>query len=233
MKNWAQYRRLLLNRATLTRVLSEIELERIRETLPRSLAGADILVAGGGIASHGSETVMINGLNGQGNHVFADLNPARKPHLVADLAKPWPFEDGAFDFVLSTWVVEHLPNPGVYIGEAFRVLRGGGTLVCAVPFMYRKHASPHDYYRFTDTALSDLARRAGFESTQVQSVGGTPLVCCVSLAWPLLRVPLAGFLAFLLARTADNLLLWVSRILGRRGETMNSYPLSYILISKK
>ena len=40
-----------------------------------------------------------------------------------------PFEDGAFDLVLCTQVIEHVPRPDVAVFELARVLRPGGRLV--------------------------------------------------------------------------------------------------------
>ena len=40
-----------------------------------------------------------------------------------------PFEDGAFDLVLCSQVIEHVLNPQTAVAELARVLRPGGTLV--------------------------------------------------------------------------------------------------------
>lgn len=44
-----------------------------------------------------------------------------------------PFPDGAFDVVILSEVLEHLPNDSDAIAEANRVLRAGGTLAVTVP----------------------------------------------------------------------------------------------------
>jgi SAM-dependent methyltransferase len=44
------------------------------------------------------------------------------------------------------------------VEEAHRVLRPGGTLILSTVLLYELHGSPHDYYRFTASALEDLAR---------------------------------------------------------------------------
>jgi 2-polyprenyl-3-methyl-5-hydroxy-6-metoxy-1,4-benzoquinol methylase len=44
-----------------------------------------------------------------------------------------PFADEAFDVVLSTEVIEHVPRPELAVGELARVLRPGGTLVVTTP----------------------------------------------------------------------------------------------------
>jgi SAM-dependent methyltransferase len=44
-----------------------------------------------------------------------------------------PFRDGAFDLVLSDWVVEHVPEPAKFLTEVRRVLRTGGSFFFRTP----------------------------------------------------------------------------------------------------
>jgi len=44
-----------------------------------------------------------------------------------------PFRDGAFDGVVSSSVLEYVPDPAAVLLECARVLRPGGTLLCTVP----------------------------------------------------------------------------------------------------
>lgn len=44
-----------------------------------------------------------------------------------------PFRDGAFDRVLASEVLEHLPDPGAAVAEMARVTRPGGVIVLSVP----------------------------------------------------------------------------------------------------
>jgi 2-polyprenyl-3-methyl-5-hydroxy-6-metoxy-1,4-benzoquinol methylase len=54
-------------------------------------------------------------------------------HLAAGDVLALPFPDGAFDYVLSTEVIEHTVNPGMAVAELMRVLRPGGTVVLTAP----------------------------------------------------------------------------------------------------
>jgi SAM-dependent methyltransferase len=53
--------------------------------------------------------------------------------LAAALSSALPFEDGCFDVVFSSWVLEHLAEPRRMIGEIGRVLRPGGVFVFITP----------------------------------------------------------------------------------------------------
>jgi len=59
-----------------------------------------------------------------------------KPNLSHHTIRPdtrLPFENGAFDVVLSFQVIEHVHDDVAYVAEALRVLRPGGVLVVITP----------------------------------------------------------------------------------------------------
>jgi SAM-dependent methyltransferase len=229
---WPQYRRLLWNEATPSRVLAEIEFDNLCAT---ELSGCErrVLVAGGSRAVGGSDHVALGRRMAEIPTVFVDLLPSRIPDVAANLTHRWPFRDNAFDVVVSTWVVEHLPDPAIYFRETYRVLRRPGLFLCAVPFLYRQHGSPQDFVRLTDDGLRYLSSAAGFDDMRVHRVGGGPLMCCVSLLWPILGVPVFGLATLALAAAGDKALTLVSRLAGRRGEVLQSYPVAYVLAAQK
>lgn len=52
----------------------------------------------------------------------------------SDLSRsPLPRDDQSVDWVFAIEVLEHLANPRAFVGEAFRVLRKGGTLFVSTP----------------------------------------------------------------------------------------------------
>ncbi len=72
--------------------------------------------------------------------------------LVADLGRPLPFPDGAFDDVIAALVLHYLEDWGPALAELRRVLRTGGRLIVAVdhPFaitlMHREAGRKADYF---------------------------------------------------------------------------------------
>lgn len=63
---------------------------------------------------------------------------APPPNVVGD-ATALPFPDGSFDSAALLYVLYHLPDPALALGEAHRVLRPGGLIAVAAP---SRHDSP-------------------------------------------------------------------------------------------
>lgn len=75
--------------------------------------------------------------------------------------RTFPFPAASFDAVLCSQVFEHVFMPEEFLREISRVLRPGGRLLLAVPFVWDEHEQPHDYARYSSFALPALLERAG------------------------------------------------------------------------
>ena len=64
--------------------------------------------------------------------------------------------------------MEHVTEPRIFLAEAFRVMKRGGTALLTTPFMWGEHEQPHDYFRFTRYGLRYLAEKAGFEVIEIE-----------------------------------------------------------------
>ena len=94
-----------------------------------------------------------------------------KIDVCADLCRI-PVASGKVDLVISTQVLEHVPNPGQVLLEIARILRPGGRLLLTAPQGWHEHQQPHDYFRFTRYALRNLIEEAGFREVEIQPLGG-------------------------------------------------------------
>lgn len=63
----------------------------------------------------------------------ADIDRPDVDHVVD--VQALPFEDGSFDVVYASHVMEHVENEALGISEVFRVLRPGGTAILPVPIV--------------------------------------------------------------------------------------------------
>ena len=106
------------------------------------------------------------------HYVSADIVGNNDASLVLDPDGRLPTKDQSFDCVLSSQVLEHVVSPEVYLDEAFRVLRTGGSLILSTHGIWPYHPDPCDFWRWTLDGLQVQIRQAGFEILKVQSVFG-------------------------------------------------------------
>lgn len=82
---------------------------------------------------------------------------------VLGVAEHLPFRSESFDGVICVAVLEHVKDPFQVARELQRVLKPGGFLYCAVPFLQPLHAFPHHYYNMTQEGLCNLFGGLNFE----------------------------------------------------------------------
>ena len=106
-------------------------------------SGAKILDLGSGNRRRANHVINLEIVSGPEIDVVAD------GHLL-------PFKNEVFDAVILEAVLEHVPMPGTVVAEVYRVLKSGGRIYAAVPFLQGYHASPEDYQRYTIWGLENL-----------------------------------------------------------------------------
>jgi len=98
-----------------------------------------------------------------------------------------PFEDARFDCVLCTEVLEHCARPAVVMDEIARVLKPGGVVLLTTPLMQALHSMPHDYYRYTPSALENLAAGADLEVRSIEPRGDYTAMLLEVLLFPVIK----------------------------------------------
>jgi SAM-dependent methyltransferase len=85
-----------------------------------------------------------------------------------------PVEDGSFDVVLCTQVLEHCDDPAQAVRELRRVTAPGGRVLASTHGVQVYHPSPQDYWRWTHTGLQRLFHEhAEWGSVSVSPGAGT------------------------------------------------------------
>jgi|Deesub1362A_J573_1020465.scaffolds.fasta_scaffold02187_6 SAM-dependent methyltransferase len=168
------------------------------------------------------------------NAKFITVNISREynPDIIADLEESFPFKDASIDSIFAFNILEHLFNFKNFIMECNRVLRVNGKIIIFVPFLQKIHSDPHDYFRYTHSALYRLLIMHGFREVRVVPIGLGPFTAAISLIDGLfsnmvLRIFLLYFLG--VAYVLDKI---INR-LSQRYYTFKNYPLGYFCIGKK
>ena len=105
------------------------------------------------------------------DYVGVDLeNPAAD---VIGSVEEMPVEDGSFELVLCTQVLEHAHDPDQAVRELFRATAPGGRVLASTHGVQVYHPSPEDHWRWTHTGLKLLfERNGGWRSISVRPAGG-------------------------------------------------------------
>jgi dolichol-phosphate mannosyltransferase len=102
-----------------------------------------------------------------------------------------PFKAGSFDCLISSEVIEHIPYDDSLFTEMRRVLRADGTLILGTPdyatlgwriiepvYGFLIPGGYHDEHitHYTQSTLSDILARHGFEVEATSYVGGSEMI---------------------------------------------------------
>ena len=128
----------------------------------------------------------------------AALRRARAAHpgirfVRTPLEGPLPFDDGAFDLVWASEVIEHVPDTARWLSEIRRVLRPGGRLLLTTPNHPRlaillggleRYADPlsDHLHLYTRRSLRQLLEEFHFGQIALRAAGGPPLLGRLLLA---------------------------------------------------
>jgi len=147
-----------------------------------------------------------------------NIDPAIEPTHLVTPGQPLPLPDNSFDAVICLNTLEHVYDSAAVLQELFRVVRPGGAVHVTVPFMFRIHGHPDDFFRATPSWWQETFRRSGFARMEL-----TPLVWGRRSTrtvvpglyglFPRLRLHLAMLLDIAYARV----MLKGERMTGRRG----------------
>ena len=101
------------------------------------------------------------------NLCAVDLYPYLGVNIVCDFQNGIPLKDASADVVMLSNVLEHVPEPNTLLQECHRILKPGGILLGAVPFMIQIHQRPYDFYRYTHMNLEYMLHEHAFKNASV------------------------------------------------------------------
>jgi SAM-dependent methyltransferase len=200
----------------------------MNERVRRLILEEPILDLGAGEHGTSSYHQLINGFETM-KVASVDISPEKRPTKVADIEIGIPFGNDEFRTCLAFNLFEHLYRFDQVFGEAWRVLAPGGRLYIAVPFLFRVHADPSDYYRYTQHCLERKLMEAGFGEIVIEPQGGGAVTAALAQV------------DFLVPKIARRLALRISlsmdaRITKRSGglyRNARDYPIGYFVTATK
>lgn len=105
-------------------------------------------------------------------YIGGDVGDRPEVDVQLETGVPVPLSDESCDTILSTQVLEHVPDPNFYLSECRRLLKVGSFLILSAPMQWRMHGEPNDFYRFTRYGLSQLLTAHGFDIERIDPCGG-------------------------------------------------------------
>lgn len=90
-------------------------------------------------------------------YVGLDMSEGKGVDVVLDLTKSIaPLRENQFGLAICCSVLEHVDKPWIFAQNLTRVVRPGGRLYMSVPWVWRFHAYPDDYFRFSHRGVQSL-----------------------------------------------------------------------------
>lgn len=153
----------------------------------------------------------------------------------ADLNKPMNFlASDTFDTVICTDVLEHIYKPEVLFSEMCRILKPGGNLILAVPFLYWIHDPEHDYNRYTHFMLRNFCKENNMKVIELEAFGGLPEVLydLIYKGYSYYNFP-AKSLFYFFFKNMGTFLSKRNAIKRLSKNSTSTFPLGYIMVAQK
>lgn len=157
-------------------------------------------------------------------------------------AEMLPFQDGSFDVVVATEVLEHVTDFEASMHEIRRVLAPGGNVIITVPYFYPTHEPPHDHRRFTHHGLTASLEARGLTVTNLTAKGGLLALLsnfaltaiCMFLRQAMLRSRSrkVGRIILALLSTIERVLLSIRDVSPDFPRSANRVSLGYMAIAE-
>ncbi len=108
---------------------------------------------------------------GSSKYIGTDyLSDRSRPDVISS-ALEIPFLDDSFDSVISTEVLEHVPDPLRAMREMSRVLKPGGHLILSTPMYWPRHEVPYDFFRYPYDGILHLVKESGLKLERIFNRG--------------------------------------------------------------
>jgi hypothetical protein len=179
----------------------------------------------------GSKNAEYHGLiKGTHDIKVANLDDKYGYDLCFDLEKTFPIDSESFENLLAINVIEHIYNYQNFFNESFRILKRGGTMIIAVPYLFQIHPCPNDYWRYTRSSLEKILTEAGFREIHIEPLGSGAFSALCNLSFGVLRFNLLRIII-------EKICVFFDRVIHaiKPSNLLSSdfFPIGYYVIAKK
>jgi len=159
------------------------------------------------------------------SNIFKNKN---KNYLSLDLEKKNSVKK-KFDNILAFNVLEHIHDDSNALDEFRKILKKKGKIYISTPFLYRYHAAPKDYKRYTLDYFDKLLKKKKFKVKKKLSLGSGPFLASYSMMFDYIKkIPFLCYPLIVICYLFDNLLT----IFHKHGIN-NLYPICIVIIAEK
>ena len=160
-----------------------------------------------------------------------------KADIFTDLNQPLPVDSEVADTVVCLSVLEHLSEPQTLLNEAYRIMKPGAVMILQVPWQWKLHEEPYDFFRYTPYGLKHLFGKAGFKDIEVEATSGFFSMWCLKFNYFTLGL-ITGPRIFRAIKKAIFLPLWyigqkVAPTLDKLDKYWPAESQGYYVIAKK
>lgn len=145
------------------------------------------------------------------------------------------FPKNSYDTALCTQVLEHTPEPMLFLKKINSLLKKKGILILTVPFTGSLHEIPDDYYRYTIYSLRYLLKKTNFEIIYIKEQGNWPLSISQDIIFYLESTLNRYFLRYP-KKIIQLLIQIIGRLISRlptRFTKPEMSPINYIIVARK
>lgn len=157
--------------------------------------------------------------------IKSDYNKDKDPDMVVDFDKPLPLDDSFIDNILFFNAIYIVQYPEILLKEIYRVLKPGGWLFIASPFILNEAREPNDFRRLTSQGLESLLTDSQFKDLKIIPYGNrfSASAYLLNSFWLLSFIRLFVYV----------LALGFDKLVPRKINKLHPCPLGYFVIARK
>ena len=158
---------------------------------------------------------------------FADKFPKNNQTLKIDLEEVSIIDENYNNICLMN-VLEHIKNYKNVLKLSHDTLETGGKIIGTVPFLFKIHYSPNDYFRFSEQLLKEELNSLGFKNIQIKPLSCGLFTNIYSQIFDFTKkIPLFNVFLIILFLILDNLFFLLNK------NYKKNYPLGYFFSATK